>query len=102
MALAHNAGMCFESLCERACRSRRSKCRGADRSVALTRVLQSLLSEVNATDPLTFNCRNTTAQGGALLACWLPAPTHESRSDRGAPMRMMKEELSECGARNAE
>ena len=40
---------------------------------ALTWVLQSLLFEVSATDPLTFSVVLLVLVGVALLACYLPA-----------------------------
>jgi predicted permease len=42
-------------------------------SLALARVIQALLFDVSATDPLTFVASSLTLIGAALLACWLPA-----------------------------
>ncbi len=42
-------------------------------SLVLTRVLQSLLFGVTATDPLTFAAVILLLVGAALLACYIPA-----------------------------
>jgi putative ABC transport system permease protein len=46
---------------------------GLATALALTRVLQSLLFGVSATDPLTFAAVALLLLAAALLACWLPA-----------------------------
>jgi ABC-type lipoprotein release transport system permease subunit len=42
-------------------------------SVALTRLMEKLLFEVSATDPLTFAGIALLLIVVALLACWIPA-----------------------------
>jgi ABC-type antimicrobial peptide transport system permease subunit len=42
-------------------------------ALALTRVMQSLMYEVSATDPLTFTSVAVVLSVVALLACYLPA-----------------------------
>jgi putative ABC transport system permease protein len=42
-------------------------------ALALTRVMESLLYGVSATDALTFILAPLTLAGAAMLACWLPA-----------------------------
>jgi predicted permease len=42
-------------------------------ALALTKVMQSLLFGVSATDPLTFGVISSLIAGVALLACWIPA-----------------------------
>ncbi len=42
-------------------------------ALALSRVLQTLLFEVNPTDPMTFAAIPLILVSAALLACWLPA-----------------------------
>ena len=42
-------------------------------TIALTRVMQSLLYEVSATDPLTFILISVLLVATAVLACWIPA-----------------------------
>jgi predicted permease len=46
---------------------------GMAATFVLTRVLQSLLFEVSATDPLTFISISLLLAGVAVLACWIPA-----------------------------
>jgi putative ABC transport system permease protein len=46
---------------------------GVGASLALTRVLLSLLSEVTPTDPLTFTIAALVLLCVALMACWIPA-----------------------------
>lgn len=46
---------------------------GLAASVALTRVMQALLFEVRATDPVTFLASGALLIGISLLACWVPA-----------------------------
>jgi len=46
---------------------------GVAASLALTRLMRSLLYEVSAADPLTFVCVALLLIGAALLACYLPA-----------------------------
>jgi ABC-type antimicrobial peptide transport system permease subunit len=46
---------------------------GLAASLALTRVIQTLLFGVSPTDPLTFVTSGLLLTGVALLACWLPA-----------------------------
>src|SRR5262245_31411452 len=42
-------------------------------SLALTRMMKTLLFGVSATDPFTFTAIALLLTGVALLACWLPA-----------------------------
>jgi len=46
---------------------------GLAATLGLTRVMQSLLFEVSATDPLTFLLISLFLAGVAVLACWIPA-----------------------------
>ena len=46
---------------------------GLGASVALTRLMKSLLFEVSATDPLTFGGVALLLTAVALIACYLPA-----------------------------
>jgi putative ABC transport system permease protein len=48
-------------------------CLGLLGSVALSRLLSSMLYEVPANDPFTFATVSTGLIGVALLACWIPA-----------------------------
>jgi putative ABC transport system permease protein len=48
-------------------------CLGLLGSVALSRLLSSMLYEVPANDPFTFAIVSTSLIGVALLACWIPA-----------------------------
>ena len=46
---------------------------GLAASLALTRLMKSLLFGVSATDPLTFVAVALLLTAVALLACWIPA-----------------------------
>jgi putative ABC transport system permease protein len=46
---------------------------GLAAALALTRLMQSLLFDVSATDPLTFIIVSALLAGVTLLACWIPA-----------------------------
>jgi putative ABC transport system permease protein len=46
---------------------------GLTASLALTRLMESLLFEVSTTDPATFAVVGGLLAGIALLACWIPA-----------------------------
>jgi ABC-type lipoprotein release transport system permease subunit len=46
---------------------------GLGASVALTRLMKSLLFEVSATDPTTFVVSALLLASVAFLACWIPA-----------------------------
>src|SRR5262249_48498465 len=46
---------------------------GVVSALALTRVMRSLLYEVNAIDPITFVAGSVLLLLTALLACWFPA-----------------------------
>jgi predicted permease len=48
-------------------------CIGLGGALALTRLIESLLFSVSATDPLTFVVIPILLTGVALLACWIPA-----------------------------
>jgi predicted permease len=56
-------------------------------ALALTRVLESLLYEVEATDPFTFGGIAATMLGVAALACWLPS----QRATRVSPSIVLRE-----------
>jgi ABC-type antimicrobial peptide transport system permease subunit len=57
-------------------------------ALALTRVLGSLLYEVEATDPLTFVLMAAVVTGVAAIATWLPA----WRAGRTDPVNVLREE----------
>jgi ABC-type antimicrobial peptide transport system permease subunit len=57
-------------------------------ALALTRFLQTLLFETNATDPLTLLAVSGGLVSVALLACWLPA----RRAARVDPMIALRAE----------
>jgi putative ABC transport system permease protein len=46
---------------------------GMAATFGLTRVMQSLLFEVSATDPPTYISISLLLTGVAVLACWIPA-----------------------------
>ena len=48
-------------------------CLGLLGSIALSRLLSSMLYEIPANDPFTFASVSTGLIGVALLACWIPA-----------------------------
>jgi putative ABC transport system permease protein len=48
-------------------------CVGLAGSIALSRLLSSMLYEVSATDPFTLAAVSVGLIGAALLACWIPA-----------------------------
>ena len=57
-------------------------------AMALGRVLESLLFEVDATDPVTFLAVALLLGAVALVASWLPA----RRAGRADPVRILREE----------
>ena len=48
-------------------------CLGLLGSIALSRLLSSMLYEIHANDPSTFAAVSTSLVAVALLACWIPA-----------------------------
>jgi putative ABC transport system permease protein len=63
-------------------------CLGLAGSIALSRLLSSMLYEVSATDPLTFVAASTVLVGVALLACWIPA----MRAARVDPLASLRQD----------
>jgi putative ABC transport system permease protein len=61
---------------------------GLAAALAASRVIQSLLYEVSATDPLTFILNTVLLAGIALIACYLPA----RRASRTNPMVALRAE----------
>jgi predicted permease len=59
---------------------------GLGASFALTHLMEALLFEVSATDPLTFALIAALLTGVALLACWIPA----RRAARVNPMTSLR------------
>ena len=57
-------------------------------AMALARVIETLLFEVDATDPVTFFAMAGLLAGVAVLASWLPA----RRAGRADPVRVLREE----------
>jgi len=57
-------------------------------ALALTRVLETLLFEVESTDPLTFLVTGLLVVSVAMLASWLPA----RRAGRADPVRVLRED----------
>jgi len=61
---------------------------GLGAALALTRVISSLLYDINPTDPVTFVCVSLLLAGVALLASYIPA----RRATKIDPMRVLKYE----------
>jgi len=61
---------------------------GLAAAFALTRVMQSMLVGVSATDPLTFVAITALFAAVAALACWIPA----RRAARLDPLVALREE----------
>ncbi|MEQ9397947.1 MAG: ABC transporter permease [Longimicrobiales bacterium] len=57
-------------------------------ALGLTRLLQSLLFGIEATDPFTFATTTLTLTAVAMAACWIPA----LRASRADPVRVLREE----------
>jgi putative ABC transport system permease protein len=55
---------------------------------AATRIIQSLLYSTSATDALSFFATSLTLIAVALLACYVPAPRHQSEPDSRIAIRV--------------
>ena len=61
---------------------------GVMAALGLTRLLQTLLYEIQPTDPMTFASVSLLLLGMALFACWLPA----HRATKVHPMVALRSE----------